>query len=70
MRKSIQNNTIWEAAVLVLLIGVIYKVHRWDHLTWHDTHTKCFEVCFGNSRYIKVNTATFWDATILVLQTG
>jgi hypothetical protein len=27
-----------EVAVLVLLKGMIYDVHRWDGLRWHDIH--------------------------------
>jgi hypothetical protein len=30
------TSTIWEAEVLVLLMGTIYEVRRWDGLRWHD----------------------------------
>jgi hypothetical protein len=35
-------STIWEAAVLVLLMGRICDVCRWDNLRWHDTHIPRF----------------------------
>jgi hypothetical protein len=36
---SHKNNTIWEAAVLVLLKGGIYEARRWDGLRCHDIYT-------------------------------
>jgi hypothetical protein len=41
---SLQNSTIWEAAVLVLLMRVTYEIHRWEGLRWHDirVHIKYF----------------------------
>jgi hypothetical protein len=32
------TSTIWEAAVLVLLMGIINDVCRWVELRWHDTY--------------------------------
>jgi hypothetical protein len=32
--------TIWETAVLVILIRGTWEVHNWDVLRWHDIHTK------------------------------
>jgi hypothetical protein len=44
--KSVEN-TIWEAATLVLLMGVFYEVHRLDGLRWHD-------ICIGSGGMIKI----------------
>jgi hypothetical protein len=38
-----KENTILEAAVLVLLMGGIYEVSRWDGFMLHDIHTKFHE---------------------------
>jgi hypothetical protein len=35
-------STIWEAAVLVLLMARIYGVSRWGYLRWHDTYIPSF----------------------------
>jgi hypothetical protein len=32
--------------MLVLLIEVIYEVHRWHGLRWHNIHTKFHEDWF------------------------
>jgi hypothetical protein len=44
------------AAVLVLLMGVIYEIHCWDGLRWHDKHTKFHEDWYWHSGNIKVIT--------------
>jgi hypothetical protein len=56
--------------VLVLLMGVIYEVHRWADLRWHDMHTKFHEDWFGHSAIIKVVPSTVRDAAVLVLLMG
>jgi hypothetical protein len=38
--------------MLILLMGVIYNVHRWDGIRWHDIHTKSHDDLFGHSRVI------------------
>jgi hypothetical protein len=39
--------------VLVLVSGLIYEVHRWDGLRWHDLHTEFLEDWFRHSGNIK-----------------
>jgi hypothetical protein len=51
--------------VLVLLMGVIYEVHRWDGVRWHDIRTKFQEDWLGHSGNTKAITST-----ILVLLVG
>jgi hypothetical protein len=46
---------------------VIYKVHCWDGLRWHDIHTKLHEDWFLLSGNIKVIALTIWKAAVLVL---
>jgi hypothetical protein len=41
-------STIWEAAVLVLLMGRIYDVCHWDNLRWHGIYTKFHADLFRN----------------------
>jgi hypothetical protein len=53
--------------VLVLLMGLIYEVHRWDGLWWHDIHTKSHDDMFRHSITIKGIISTIWEATVLVL---
>jgi hypothetical protein len=55
--------------MLVLLMGVIYKVHHWDGLTRHDMHTKFQKDWFGQSSNIRGITSTVSDNTMLVLLT-
>jgi hypothetical protein len=43
--------------VLVLLMGVIYEVYRYDGPRWHDINTKFHEDCFGHSSTVKVITS-------------
>jgi hypothetical protein len=62
-----RNNRVWEVAVLVLLTGVIYKVHRCDGLRWHGIRTKFLGDWFRHSGYNKLITSTMWDASMLVL---
>jgi hypothetical protein len=33
------TTTVWEPAVLVLLMGEIYESRRWDEFRWHDIRT-------------------------------
>jgi hypothetical protein len=53
--------------MLVLLRGVIYEVHRWEGLKWHDTRTKFNEDWFGRSGNINVITLIIWVAAVLAL---
>jgi hypothetical protein len=39
---KVATPTILEASVLVLLMGVMYEVHRWDRLIWHDIYVARF----------------------------
>jgi hypothetical protein len=39
--------------VLLLLMGLIYDIHRWDELRLHYMHTKIHEDWFGHSGNIK-----------------
>jgi hypothetical protein len=36
------TSTMWEDAVLVLLMVRIYDAHRWDDLRWHDIYVLSF----------------------------
>jgi hypothetical protein len=42
---------ILEAAMLVLLMGRIYEVRRWDGLRCHATHTKFHKDWFRHSKF-------------------
>jgi hypothetical protein len=53
--------------VLVLLMGVIYEVHRSDGLRWHDIHTKSHDDRFRHSINFKGSTSTVREAVMLVL---
>jgi hypothetical protein len=44
--------------MLVLLMGRIYKVHRWDGLKWHDKLIKFYHDRFKHLSNITVITAT------------
>jgi hypothetical protein len=50
---------IWEAVMLVLLMGRIYA-------RWHDVHTKFHYDRFRHLSNITVITATIWEAVMLV----
>jgi hypothetical protein len=64
------NKTIWEAAVLVLLMGINYVVHCWDGIRGHNIHIKFHEDLFGHSGNITVITLTIREAAVLVLLMG
>jgi hypothetical protein len=70
MKSIKQYNWGAGAAVLILLMGVIYELHRWDGLRSYDLNTKFHEDWFGHSGNIKVITSTIWEAAVLVLLTG
>jgi hypothetical protein len=53
--------------VLVLLVGRISEVHRWDGLRLHDVHTKFNYDRFRHSSNIKGINSTIWEAIVLVL---
>jgi hypothetical protein len=61
------TSTIWETAVLVLLMGRIYDVRRWDDFRWHDINTKFHNDRFRNSSNNKDNTWTIGEAVVSVL---
>jgi hypothetical protein len=42
MHNGVKKKTAREAVVLILLIGVIYKLHRSYGLRWYDTYTPSF----------------------------
>jgi hypothetical protein len=54
---------LWEAIVLVWLMGRIYEVHHWDSPRWH---TKFREDWIRNSCTMKVITSSVWEAAMLV----
>jgi hypothetical protein len=56
--------------MLVLLMGFIYEVRRWDGLRCHDTHSKFRDDWVGHTGNIKVKTSTIWEAAMLVLLSG
>jgi hypothetical protein len=56
--------------MLVLLMEVIYEVHRWDGLRWHDKRTKFHEDWFGLIGNIKVTSSTIWEPAVLVSLIG
>jgi hypothetical protein len=45
------------AALLVLIIGWIYEVPRWDGIRQHDMHAKFYDDWFENYSSIKVITS-------------
>jgi hypothetical protein len=49
-------STIWEAAVLVLLTGVIYEARSWESIRWHDIHTKFHKDRLQRSTVVKEET--------------
>jgi hypothetical protein len=61
------TTTIWETAVLILLMGGIYEISHWNGLRWHDIHTKFHNDQFRHSSDIKVITSTIWEDAVLVL---
>jgi hypothetical protein len=70
VRNEVNKGTVLEAAVLVLLMGVIYEVHRSDELRWHNIHSKFHEHWFERSGNIKAATSTVLEAAVLVLLMG
>jgi hypothetical protein len=52
--------------MLVLLIEEIYEVRHWNSLSWHDIPTKFHDDRFRHLSNI-INTATIWEAVMLVL---
>jgi hypothetical protein len=63
------TSTIWEAAVLVLLMGEIYDVNRSVGFRKHDRHT-FYDDRFRHSSNIKAIASTIWEAAALLLSTG
>jgi hypothetical protein len=55
--------------MLVLLMGGIYEVRRWNWLRWHDIHihTKFHDDRFRLLSNITVITAIIWEAVMLAL---
>jgi hypothetical protein len=49
---------------MVLLMRVIYEVHRLDDLRWYDVHTKFHEDCFGHLSNINIIMASIWEAAM------
>jgi hypothetical protein len=47
------NNTIWETAVLVLLMEWTYEVHRFDDLRWHDNLPNFMKIATGVRAILK-----------------
>jgi hypothetical protein len=45
---------IWEAVMLVLLMGRIHEVRRWDELGSHDIYTKFHKDWFRHSKVVKL----------------
>jgi hypothetical protein len=40
--------------MLILLMGYIYDMSRWDGFTWHHIGAKCHEDLYNGSRNIKI----------------
>jgi hypothetical protein len=53
--------------VLLLLMGLIYKIQISDGLRWDDIHTKLHEDWFGHSGNIMVITSSISEVVVLVL---
>jgi hypothetical protein len=51
-------------------MGVIYEVHHWVGLIWHDKVTKFHEDWLGNPGNIKAITSAIWEAAVLALLMG
>jgi uncharacterized protein involved in cysteine biosynthesis len=54
------------AVMLVLLMGGIYNVRRWNGLKWHDIYAKFYEDWFRHLSNITFNTSSIWEAVMLV----
>jgi hypothetical protein len=57
----------WEAAVLVLLMGRIYDVCRWDVFRWHDIYTPSFMTIGSGIRVILRVLPQLFEGLVLVL---
>jgi hypothetical protein len=64
---KVTTSTIWEAVVLVLLMGGTYDVCRSDDLRRHDIHTEFLDDHFKYASNIKWITLTIWKSIVLVL---
>jgi hypothetical protein len=58
MRNEVSKNSVWEDAMLVLLMDMICDVHRRDDLRWHDIHIKSHNDQFRHWVNIKCITPT------------
>jgi hypothetical protein len=70
MTSRKQNNAIWEASMLVLLMGEIYEVRHWDGLRCHDIHTTFYDDMSRHASNTKVIDSKVWEAAVLVLLVG
>jgi hypothetical protein len=55
---KVNTLTVSEAAMLVLLMGGIYKVRRCDSLRWQDIHIKFHEDRFRRLKVVRGHTHT------------
>jgi hypothetical protein len=60
---------IWKAVMLILLMGTIYTVSRWNGLRWRDVLTKINGYRYRHLSNIAVIFATIWEDALLVLLT-
>jgi hypothetical protein len=58
-KRKVFASTVWEAAILVVLIGRIYVVCCIDGPSYHDVHMISYDG-FMNSGNIKVITSPIW----------
>jgi hypothetical protein len=65
MHNEVNKNTILGVTEFVLLMAVIYEVHRRDDPRWHDIHTNSHDDQFRHSRNIMGKTSTIsWGYNI------
>jgi hypothetical protein len=67
---KVTTSTISEAAVLILLMGMIYEIRFGDGLRWHDVDTIFHSDLLRHSGNIKVITTTISEDVVLVLLMG
>jgi hypothetical protein len=59
-RNKANKNIIWQPAMLVLLVRVIFGVRRWNGLRCRDIHTKFHEVLFSHWSNLRLQCWCYW----------
>jgi hypothetical protein len=67
---SQQNNTIWEARMLVLLMVGIYEACFSYRLTWHDILPNLYDDQFRHSSNSEVISSKIWEAAVFLYLMG